>query len=281
MTFWVEGALVAAEVAFVPVLDRSFLYGDGLFETVRVRQGRVFRWDQHWRRLTTSAALAGIRLPGDAAQVEAAAAAVSAANGFGDGVLRLHFSRGVGPRGYSPRGAGPSRMVISAHPPPKVAGPRRLATASLRVASGDPMGRLKSASQLSRVLALAEVEDRGADEALLLTHDGMMVEAASASLLWVKGRTLATPPLALGGLPGITREALIETAPVVGWTAKEVSAGTDALAGADAVLLASSGVGVAVAASLDGRALSVGPAARFWIDLFEGLCARESQPLRG
>jgi branched-chain amino acid aminotransferase len=258
MKFWVGDRLVPEDEAVVSVLDRSFLYGDGLFETAPIRAGFVFRWRRHLARLVSSAAALGISFPGGADAIERAAGAVLDANEAADGVLRLHLSRGVGRRGYSPAGAVSPVLIVTLHPPaPRPPSPR-LITATWRVMAGDPWAAHKTSSQIGRVMARAEAAERGADDALILNHLGEVAETAGSNVLWIRDGRLVAPPPVAGALPGVTRGALLELAADAGLEPEERTGSPVELAEADAVLVASSTFGPVEAASLDGRPLRRG-----------------------
>src|SRR5438067_521506 len=117
---FLNGKLVLEREAVVSVFDRGFLYGDGLFETMRVANGNPFRWKQHWHRLNCGAKFLGIRLTFSETELRKAADRLVAENALPESLLRLSVSRGVGPRGYSPKGADHPTTVISLHPAPKI-----------------------------------------------------------------------------------------------------------------------------------------------------------------
>ena len=267
---WINGRTVPAESAKVSVFDRSFLYGDGLFETIGVRNGRPAFWSAHWERFTRGADFLGIRIGPSSTELRAAAESLLAGNGVSRGVLRITLSRGCGPRGYSPLGANEPQLVMAAFPDAyPQAGPRRLrmATASFRLGVEDPLTRVKSASKLLNVLARAEAEAAGADEALLLNTAGRIAEAGSGNLFWISEGRLRTPSLREGALPGIARGILLEIAPNLGLQAEEVSASPEVLATADAVGISYSTQGVAAVASLDGEPLGSSPVTeRLWAE---------------
>src|SRR5437762_1656915 len=105
MIVFLNGQFVPEDQAVVSVFDRSFLYGDGLFEAVRMSRGKLFRWAQHFERLARGAEFLRLEVPFTPQQLEDFAARLIAQNELQDGLLRLALSRGVGVRGYSPKGA--------------------------------------------------------------------------------------------------------------------------------------------------------------------------------
>jgi branched-chain amino acid aminotransferase len=265
---WLNGRLVPSEQAIVSVFDRSFLYGDGLFETIAVRGGQPVRWDAHIERLVHGADFLRIQLPFEPDVLRTGAERLIESTALQSGTLRIHLSRGVGLRGYSPRGANQPTVLVTAHPAAPGSGDFhswRLKTASFRIAAGDPLAAHKTASKLLQVLARAEAETAGADEALILNTDGNVVESSSGNLFWIEGQTLHTPPVSDGLLPGVTRGAILELAPAAGLTAFGTTAKPDRLLRSDGAFLTMSSLGVVEIAQLDGIPLPSSPHARnFW-----------------
>ena len=212
MLLFLNGQFVPEEEAMVSVFDRGFLYGDGLFETMRVFNAKLFRWKQHLERLQQGADFLKIPLPIAPDSLRAFADELIAQNHATDSLLRLTVSRGIGPRGYSPKAAQTPSLVMSLHPAPQFDAqkPRvwRLITSSVRLPAREPLAHFKTCNKLPQIMARAEADAAGADEALLLNTEGYVVEGASSNLFWIKGRTVCTPPLASGILPGVTRQVV-------------------------------------------------------------------------
>lgn len=255
----VNGQLVPAEAATVSVADRGFLYGDGLFETLLVYHGRPIAWPEHFERLARGAAFLGIPLPCLRRAMWAWVQRLIRENQMPEGALRLQLSRGVGARGYSPRGAGPPTLVMTIHPlpegdlrhPPSV----RVVTASVPLPVNDPLTPFKTCNKLPHILARAEAEQAGADEALLLNAVGWVGTASSANLFWIRGNTLSTPPVRSGALAGVTRQFVKRLASAVGLGFREQDAPAEWLLDADGVFLTSSLRGLVDVAMLDGHPL--------------------------
>lgn len=260
MIAYLNGAFLPLEAARVSVLDRGFLYGDGLFETLRVYRGRAFRWEQHLDRLEHGAQALGIPVPQSRASLHAAAIELVRQNQMPEAILRLALSRGPGPRGYSTRGALDPTLAMTLDPAPPTPDDRnppqwRLAVASMRVATGDPLLRLKTANRLLNVLARAEAEARGADEAILLNYDGHLAEAVGSNVFWFEDATLVTPPLAAGLLPGVTRAVVFELCAALRIPVEERLAPIEALHAASGVFLSLSTLEIVEAVSLAGQPL--------------------------
>ena len=243
----------------VSVFDRSFLYGDGLFEVVRVCNGRPFRWGQHMEKFLHGAGHLKIRPPFAPEEIQQFATQLVRKNKMPEALLRLTLSRGVGERGYSPKGANSPTFVLTLHPVPKLdlENPPlwKLATASNRLPANEPLAQFKNANKLPQILARAAAEAAGADEALLLNTRGRVVEGTTSNLFWVIGGVVCTPPLAAGILPGVTRLAVLEICRALKLPAREVSPRPQELFSAQGVFMSMSSWGVVEAVALDGRKL--------------------------
>ena len=262
MIVFLNGKFVPEEQATVSVFDRAFLYGDGLFETMRVINGKPFRWWDHMERLRKGGDFLGIKIPFGCKSLEKFAAELIAQNKMTDALMRLTVSRGVGPRGYSPKGADKPTLVMTLHPAPVATSARwKLVTASLRLPAGDALAQFKTANKLAQVLARAEADAAGADEALLTNTDGHLVEGASSNLFWIEGKTVCTPPLTDGLLAGVTRAVTIEICQSLSLPLAERAVTPEQLRRADGVFLTLSSIGVAEAIALDGTPLATSPIA--------------------
>jgi len=284
-TGWVflNGRIVREEEAVVSVFDRGFLYGDGLFETMRVYNGQIFRWHQHLERMSEGAQRLAITLPIDEARLSKWAADLICRNHCSEGLLRLMISRGRGPRGYSPRGAANPTLVMTTHePPPRCGTPRgwRLITSSVRVPKNDDLARFKTSSKLPQILARLEAEQAGADEALLLNTAGEVTEAASANLFWINDGCVLTPPLHDGVLEGITRSLIFELCSALGVAAAESSITAAHLAQQKGIFLTASSFEIKEATSLDGRPLQPSPLTQLLRAAYRSVVQHECGPLK-
>jgi len=263
MVVFINGEFVPAEHATVSVFDRGFLYGDGLFETIRVYQGRPFRWQQHLERFLRGADFLGIQPTFSTSQLTGAVMELIQRNRIPESLLRLNLSRGIGPRGYSTKGADSPTLVITLHPAPAFDPsnpPRwRLITSSYRVPSDDPVALHKTCNKLPQILARAEAEAQGADEALLLNTSGEVAEAASGNCFWVEGGVVCTTPLISGILAGVTRAFVLELCESLKLSVCEKAIRPKTLLLADGVFLTMSSLEVVPVISLDGTALPVSP----------------------
>lgn len=278
MLVFLNGQFVPAEQAVVPVSDRGFLLGDGLFETVPVFGGRPFCWNQHLARLDAAARALGIAVPFSAEELTRFADELIRRNACPEAVLRLTLTRGSGARGYSPRGAGPATLVMTLHAAlvaEQVVPPRwRVITASGRMAAGDSLAAVKHTSRLANVLARAEAEARGADEAILLNTANEIVEAAAGNVFCIERGAVVTPPVASGALPGITRSIILGLCAQLGIASEIRPPRVEQQDFAEGMFLTLATRGVVEVSSFDGRLLAASPITRRLREAYEELVAR-------
>lgn len=263
MKVWLNGDLVSAEQARIRVDDRGFLLGDGVFETIAVRDFEPLRLDRHLARLAQGLRVCGITPAYSRDDLEAALRRTAEENAIEHGTLRLTVSRGPAPRGLRPpENASPSVLVTAfAQPlaPPKPV--TAVIAASTRRNEFSPLSRIKSLNYLEGVLAVMEAGKRGADEALLLNTTGFLAEASAANLFCVIDGETVTPPIEDGALPGVMRAAVIEA---IG--AAERSIAPNQLEGASEVFLSNSG-GIRAIVEIEGRRIGKGRPGPVWISL--------------
>jgi aminodeoxychorismate lyase len=260
MIVFLNGRFVPEEQAVVSAFDRGFLYGDGLFEAIRIFNGKPFRWQQHLERLQRGLEFLKFSSPYSAAELRGFAEELVAQNKMPDSLLRLTISRGVGKRGYSPIGANSPSVVLSLHPvaaaqssnPPRWS----LITSNVRLPAHEPLAQFKTCAKIPQILARAEADTAGADEALLLNNEGFVVEASSSNLFWLQDETVCTSPLPAGILPGVTRSVVLELCSKLRLAAHESNIVPKQLAQTDGVFLSLTSAGIVECASLDGNALA-------------------------
>ncbi len=207
---WLNGALLPVGKARIDPADRGFLLGDGLFETMAAQDGAVPELHRHYARLANGAAVLRIPVPLTLPQLDTAARSLLEANGLTEAAIRLTLTRGPGPRGLAPIASPTPTLLITAATLPPPGGPLRLITASIRRDETSPLSRIKTLNYLPGVLARIEAAEQGADDALLLNHQGFVAETSAATLFVHLGGTWFTPPVADGALPGILRATLLE-----------------------------------------------------------------------
>jgi branched-chain amino acid aminotransferase len=256
MFAWVNGQIIDVNEPAITVKDRSFRYGDGLFETIRVRNGQPFLWEKHMTRLKRGAEFFKMPTPREA-DLERAVRSLIERNACPDCVARIHFSRGAGERGYSFKNCGEPLALITTHEPVPAPSPVKMLTSSVRVLADDPAARFKTANRLPNIRAKNEAEEAGANEALILNHRENLAEASAANIFCLFENELATPPLNDGIVAGTTRELILEIAPKHGLNPIERPLKVDDLHRADSVFLTSSVLLVAPVHTLNGIPLRI------------------------
>ncbi|MDJ0851013.1 MAG: branched-chain-amino-acid transaminase [Myxococcota bacterium] len=261
---WIDGRVVDVAEARVPVTDHGLLYGDGVFEGIRVYGGRLFRLDDHLARFAAGAKALALEPPGGVPAVREIVLETVRTHGEAEAYVRLVLTRGEGALGVDPTTCHSPRLFclvadVTIYPAEKLRDGIDLVTASLRRPAPDMLDpRIKSLNYLNNVLAKLEARQRGADEALLLGAQGLVAEASVANLFAVVGGELRTPPVTDGALEGITRRTVLELAGGLGIPARECSLGRFDLFAAEEVFLTGSGAGLVPVRSLDGRTIGAG-----------------------
>jgi branched-chain amino acid aminotransferase len=241
----VEGRLTPPEEAFVPVLDRGFLYGDSVYEVVRTYRGRPFELQRHMDRMGRSAGRIGLVLPPREKILAELQRTLDAAQNP-ESYARLIVTRGEGQFGLAPHLAqGLSRLIVLVRPltpPAEEQYQRGLQVAIVRTRRNSPLSldpALKTGNYLNNILALGEAHDAGADDAILLDLGGRVTEATTSNVFFVQRGVVVTPPLSLGMLEGVTRAVTVEVARGEGLMVREEPHGPEALAAADEVFVTS------------------------------------------
>lgn len=264
MKVWIDGEIVDGSEARIPVTDHGLLYGDGIFEGIRVYGRRVFRLDAHMARFETGARAIALELPGGIAAVRAIVLETARAYGADEAYIRLIATRGEGALGVDPTTCLRPRLIclvdrIRIYPTEKLVAGIDLVTVSVRRPPADVLDpRVKSLNYLNNVMAKLEARQRGADEALLLNAQGMVAETSVANVFAVRSGVLLTPPATDGALEGITRATVLDLAAALGIPAREQTLGRFDLFAAEETFLTGSGAGIVPVRSLDARALGTG-----------------------
>ena len=258
---WVflNGRFVEGGEAAVPALDRGLLYGYGLFETMHSYGGRVFRLEEHYRRLSEGAAVLDLPPALTLDDLRAAIDTLLERNGLGDAYLRLTVTAGPAP---DDGGASPSVLLVarplSGYPSALYRRGMAAVTSATRRNEASPLSRVKSLNYLDNLLAREEARRKGADEAILLNTRGLVAEGSASNVFLVSDGRLLTPGLDSGVLPGITRAAVLELAREAGIACAEGEVATEALVQAAEAFLTNSIMGVMPLTRLDGRPIGSG-----------------------
>jgi len=214
---YLNGRLIPRSKAKLSPFDHGFLYGYGLFETMRAYQGHIFRLDRHLARLCHSAESIGLANRLTAFDLEATCTKTLEANKLKDARLRLTVSAGEGDMTPDPGTCSSLTVLITARdlvplPPEKYESGFKAALSSLRRNSQSPLSRLKSTCYMENILARMAARAAGCDEAILLNEQGYLAEGSTTNIFLASNGELTTPSLESGVLPGITREAVLEIA---------------------------------------------------------------------
>jgi branched-chain amino acid aminotransferase len=225
---FVNGRITDAASATVPVFDHGFLYGEGIYETLRTYDREPFLFDRHMLRLRQSAALMALDVPfSDDTLFGHVRDTMAAQPQLDEAYIRMLLTRGVGELTYNPAACPVPTLVIIVKPFP--APPERTFTEGIRVAlvsvrRNHPQAlnpRIKSNNLLNNALAMQEAIRRGADEALMQNQAGELVECSQSNFFLVRDGGLLTPPIDAGLLPGVTRQFVLDLARDLGVRADE------------------------------------------------------------
>jgi branched-chain amino acid aminotransferase len=254
---YVNGEIVKASEAKVSVFDHGLLYGDGVFEGMRVREGRLFRPRDHLARLRGSARALQMEVPlDDEGLLDAIAATVNGSNLL-DAHIRVVLSRGFGAPGLDPDRCERQSLIVTAYPFPPLlgVGPVRLVTSPVVRKSPGSLGpHVKSLNYLDAIMAKLHAKACGADDALMVDHLGAVAECSAANIFLLVDEELRTPTLR-AVLPGITRRTIIELAEEQGVAVRQVDIWPNELDRARAAFLTGTGAGLVAVGSIDGYAL--------------------------
>ena len=258
---YLNGSLIPRHQATISALDYGFLYGFGLFETMRAYGGQVFRLDSHLNRLARSAETLG--LPTDIPTLKNGVEHTIEANKLSDVRIRITISIGEGGMVPDPSTCEKSTVLILAghyRPLPKAVYEKgfRAVISSIRRNSQSPLSRLKSANYLESLLARQEARAAGVDEAICLNEKGLLAEASMSNIFIVTGGILRTPGEESGILPGITRGTVLELAPQLGIKTAKQDITLDELFQAEEAFLTNSMIEVMPLTEVDGKPVGAG-----------------------
>lgn len=278
----VNGQLFDQDHAVISVFDHGFLYGEGVYETLRTYGGRRFLVDRHLRRLRASAGMIAMPVPLTDEQIAVRFDNTLQAAGLmgvssGEAYIRILVTRGVGDLTYDPAATPHSSVVIIVKPHAPLAehvyeeGVPVIISSIVRNHPGTVNPIIKSNNLMNSALAAQEAVRRGAFEAIMRNYRGELAECTTANLFIVKDGEALTPPLESGILAGITREYLLEVAASAGVRAREVVLRDDDLFGADEAFLSSTTRELLPIVRVDDRAIGAGrtgPVTRKLLDAF-------------
>lgn len=264
MKIWFKGRVRDPDECGVSPLDHGLLYGDGVFEGIRISAGAVFRLDDHLKRLALSARCIGLELPLAPGRIREIVLETARAVGATEAYVRLLVTRGEGQLGIDPTDCNEPQLIcivgaINMFCEERRRAGLRLMTASQRRPAADVLDpQVKSLNYLNNVLAKREARLCGYDDAILLNHSGAVTEASGANLFVVKHGCLLTPGPSDGALPGITRNSVFAIAEAMDIECREQTLTRYDVIAAEEVFLTGSGAGIVAAQSLDDLAIGDG-----------------------
>ncbi len=259
-----NGRMVPDSEASVSVFDHGLLYGDGVFEGIRFYNNRVFKLDEHVRRLYDSARAIMLEIEISPQEYAAKTLETCRALGQSDGYVRAVVTRGRGDLGLSPTKCGKSFYFIIAggiqlYPAEKYEHGLTVITCATRRNSPTALDPgIKSLNYLNNILAKIEVNRAGADEGLMINQAGNVAEATGDNIFVVRDGVLYTPPKSAGILEGVTRQTVIDLAGELGLTVREEDMTLRFVYAADEAFLTGTAAEVIPMTHLDGRAIGDG-----------------------
>ncbi|MEK0314424.1 branched-chain-amino-acid transaminase [Cohnella sp. 56] len=263
---YLNGQYVKKEDAKISVYDHGFLYGDGIFEGIRIYDGNVFRCKEHLDRLYDSAKSIMLNIPLSPTQMEDALCETIRRNGLRDGYIRLVVSRGPGNLGLDPLRCPEAYVVIiveqlAIYPEEAYRDGLRSVSVSQRRNLPDALNpKIKSLNYLNNILVKIQANLAGVGEAIMLNSQGYVAEGSSDNIFIVKKGVVFTPPCYIGALEGITRGAIIELCGKLGLPLREEPFTLHDVYTADEVFFTGTAAEVIAVREVDGRVIGEGRA---------------------
>jgi branched-chain amino acid aminotransferase len=272
MKVWLNGKIVDSKDAKVSVFDRGFLYGDGVFDTMRAYDGSVFALEDHLARLERSLRIAKIKVPYTKKKLAEYIRRLLKLNRLKNAYIRVSVSRGEGRFGIDMRDDFTPTVVIMAKefaPYPRWMYDKgitaKVVTARLNELS--PVSRIKSLNFLNNILAKLEAKEAGFDEAILMSTRGFISEASTSNIFIVAGEKVITPKLESGALAGVTRKVVLKLAGRLKFLPWEKFLSYSELVRAEEVFLTSSLVEIVPIVNIDGHKINNGRPGRVTANL--------------
>jgi len=264
MVIYLDGKYVDSAEAKVSVFDHGLLYGDGVFEGIRIYGGNVYRLDDHLERLEMSAKALMLAVPLDRAAMSEVVCETCRRNNLKDGYIRLVITRGVGDLGLAPwLCEKPSLFIIaskiSLYPQEHYDNGLSIVTVPTRRIAPDALPpSVKSLNYLNNILAKIEARQAGALEAIMLNQQGYVAECTADNIFVIHKGTIITPAASAGALKGITRATIFDIAQELGIPMKEADLTRYDVWCADECFLTGTGAEVIPVVKLDGRVIGTG-----------------------
>jgi branched-chain amino acid aminotransferase len=275
LKIYISGKLYDKEDAKISVYDHGLLYGDGVFEGIRSYGGKVFRLDEHLRRLWESAKAIWLTIPMTREAMHQAVHDTLRVNQIADGYVRLVVTRGAGTLGLDPtKTSDPQVIIIADHISlyPRELYEKGLEIVTVSVVRNHPASlspRIKSLNYLNNILAKIEGMQAGCVEALMLNTKGEVAECTGDNVFLVRDGALVTPPAEAGILEGVTRQAVIELAEAARLSVRQAPLTKHDVYIADEIFLTGTAAEVIPVVKVDGRAIGTGQPGPITRDLKE------------
>jgi branched-chain amino acid aminotransferase len=264
MKIYLDGKLVDKDKAVVSVFDHGLLYGDGVFEGIRVYDSLVFRLKEHIDRLYKSADAIGLKIPMTKTEAMDASINTLKANKLKDAYIRFVVTRGVGDLGLDPRKCPRATVFIitdkiKLYPEKFYRDGLKIVTATTRRNYPQAIdGRIKSLNYLNNILAKIDAIKAGTEEAIMLTYNDYVAECTGDNIFIVKGGELSTPPTDIGALEGITRDAVMDIAKRLGIKLSEKMLRMEDVYSSSEVFLTGTAAEIIPVVAIDGRKIGAG-----------------------
>lgn len=264
MDIYIDGKFHPKEKAKISVYDHGLLYGDGIFEGLRIYDGNIYRLDSHLERLYESAKTIMLNIPLTLPEMREACAETVRRNKLRDGYIRLVITRGVGDLGLDPRKCPKATVIIivdriKMFPPEFYTKGLELATVPTTRNTADALNpKIKSLNYLNNVMAKLEANNMGVEEGLLLNSQGYVTEGTGDNIFIVKEGILQTPPTYDGALAGITRSSVIKMARDMGYTVEKKTLTRHDLYNAEECFLTGTAAELIPVIRIDGRVIASG-----------------------
>jgi len=262
---YVDGAFLSQADAKISVFDHGLLYGDGIFEGICIYEAKVFRLDQHLKRMYESAKTIGLTIPLTMDQFKAAIVETVRRNKMEDGYIRPIVTRGVGKLGLNPNNCEKPTVIIipqNAESYPLLTAGRKPAKAIVssirRIPSFCLPASAKTLNYLNNVLAKQQANFAGVDEAIMLDWRGFVSEGTGDNLFIMRNGTLMTPPLHSSVLAGVTRQVVLELAGALGINVEEHELTLHDLYNAEEAFFVSTSLEIQPLVMIDGRVIGSG-----------------------
>lgn len=278
LKIWLNDKLVDESQATVSVFDHGLLYGDGVFEGIRVYGSKAFALGEHIERLYKSANAIRLKIPVSQAQMAKNAETTVEANGIDDGYIRLIVTRGIGTLGLNPLICNNPQVIIIAATIqlyPQELYENGLAVISANTIRNHPLSlspQIKSLNYLNNIVAKLEALDRDMLEAIMYNHMGYVAEATGDNVFVVRKGVITTPPVSSGSLEGITRDVVIELARSNGYEVTEADLTRYDLYSSDEIFLTGTAAEVIGIVEIDSRKIGTGkpgPVTQELLDKFD------------